>query len=143
MGRVSKKILFIMVILMQILGLSITKSYATTEEQYLKTYKIAETIGDPINSPEDYNPKNDPMAKADYNTFLKKANIVITIMRVIGTIAAVIAILAMGIKYMAGSIEEKATYKETMIPYVIGAIMLFAIPNLLGIIANLVNSMTF
>ena len=35
---------------------------------------------------------------------------------------------------MLGSVEEKAEYKKTMIPYVIGAILLFATSNLLGIV---------
>ena len=31
-----------------------------------------------------------------------------------------------GIKYIMGSVEEKAEYKQTMWPYVVGAILIFA-----------------
>ena len=38
--------------------------------------------------------------------------------------------MVIGIKYMMGSAEEKAEYKKTMIPYLIGAVLLFAAVNL-------------
>ena len=34
--------------------------------------------------------------------------------------------MVLGIKYMMGSAEEKAEYKKTFIPYIIGAVLLFA-----------------
>ncbi|MCI9110720.1 MAG: hypothetical protein HFH47_02775, partial [Bacilli bacterium] len=45
------------------------------------------------------------------------------------------------IKYMVGSVEEKASYKKSMMPYVLGAVMVFAITNLLGIIVNITNNL--
>ena len=33
--------------------------------------------------------------------------------------------MVLGIKYMVGSAEEKASYKKTMMPYIVGAILLF------------------
>ena len=39
---------------------------------------------------------------------------------------------------MMGSVEEKAQYKETMKPYLIGAIMLFGITNILYIIQSVI-----
>ena len=35
---------------------------------------------------------------------------------------------------MIGSVEEKAEYKKTMGPYALGAVMVFAITNILSII---------
>jgi type IV secretory pathway VirB2 component (pilin) len=43
----------------------------------------------------------------------------------IGMAVAVIVLLVLGIKYMIGSAEEKAEYKKTMIPYLVGAILVF------------------
>ena len=48
-------------------------------------------------------------------------NIIITI----GIILAVIVLLILGIKYMMGSASEKAEYKKTMIPYLVGAVLIF------------------
>lgn len=48
------------------------------------------------------------------------------IVQVVGIFAAVIIIMVIGIKYMMGSAEEKAEYKKVMIPYLVGALLLFA-----------------
>ena len=52
------------------------------------------------------------------------ANIV-SIITTIGIIVAVIVLLILGIKYMMGSASEKAEYKKTMIPYLVGAVLIF------------------
>ena len=49
----------------------------------------------------------------------------VTILQTVGVAAAIIILLILGIKYMMGSAEEKAEYKKTMIPYLIGAALLF------------------
>ena len=38
---------------------------------------------------------------------------------------AVVVLLVLGIKYMMGSASEKAEYKKTMIPYLVGALLIF------------------
>lgn len=43
----------------------------------------------------------------------------------IGAVVAVIVLLVLGIKYMIGSTSEKAEYKKSMIPYLVGAILVF------------------
>ena len=59
--------------------------------------------------------------------------------RLIGTAISVITLMTLGIRYMLGSANEKALYKETMGPYLIGAVMLFAIPNLIVIMYDLIT----
>lgn len=52
----------------------------------------------------------------------------------IGIGISVIVLLIIGIKYMMGSVEEKAEYKKSMLPYIIGVIFLAgasAIPSLI------------
>ena len=51
---------------------------------------------------------------------------IVSIIRTIGVVLAVIILMVLGIKYMMGSAEEKAEYKKSMLPYVIGAGVLFA-----------------
>lgn len=53
-------------------------------------------------------------------------NKVIQIVSTIGSIVSVIVIIVLGIKYMLGSVEEKANYKSSMLPYLIGAVLVFA-----------------
>ena len=67
---------------------------------------------------------------------------VLGIIRVGGTLIAVGTIMILGIKYMMGSAEEKAEYKKTMIPYLIGAILLFAGVNIAGWISNFAGSIS-
>ena len=40
-------------------------------------------------------------------------------------ILAIIIIAVLGVKYMMGSTEEKAEYKKTMMPYLVGAVLVF------------------
>lgn len=55
---------------------------------------------------------------------------VLGFVQVLGSAIAVIMIVVLGIKYMVGSVEEKAEYKKTMIPYAVGAICIFAASNI-------------
>lgn len=61
-------------------------------------------------------------------------NKVIRIASTIGSILSVIVIVVLGIKYMLGSVEEKAVYKKTLLPFFIGAIFIFAASNIANII---------
>lgn len=68
------------------------------------------------------------------------ANPIIGAIQTIGIVVAVITIIVLGIKYMAGSVDEKAEYKKTMIPYLIGAVLVVAITQIVGLIAKLVDN---
>ena len=59
---------------------------------------------------------------------------ILGIVQTVGSIAAVIVLVVLGIKYMMGSAEEKAEYKKTLIPYIIGAVLIFAASNVAGFI---------
>ena len=52
---------------------------------------------------------------------------IVGIIQVIGIVIAVVVIMVVGIKYMMGSVEEKAEYKKTMMPYIIGAVLFASI----------------
>lgn len=59
---------------------------------------------------------------------------IITIITTVGSIASVVVLVVLGIKYMMGSAEEKAEYKKTLMPYVIGAVLVFAASTIAGVI---------
>ena len=64
----------------------------------------------------------------------EKTENVLGIVQVIGSVVSVIMLMAIGIKYMLGSVEEKAEYKKTIIPYLIEAALVFSgttIPQIL------------
>lgn len=57
---------------------------------------------------------------------MKFGNKAITIIQVIGAVSSVIILMICGLKYMLGSVEEKSGYKKSMLPFLIGAVMLFS-----------------
>ena len=65
-------------------------------------------------------------------------NKTITILSVIGSLISVIVLIVLVIKYMLGSTEEKAEYKKSMLPYVIGAVSVFASSAIAGAIYNII-----
>ena len=65
---------------------------------------------------------------------------IIGILRGAGTVLSVITLIILGIKYMMGSVEEKATYKQTLLPYVIGAFFVFGITTILPIIIEVAKA---
>lgn len=66
-------------------------------------------------------------------------NNILGIIQIIGTLVSVGAIMILGIKYMVGSTEERAEYKKSMIPYIIGAVILFAAVNIANAIYDVVS----
>lgn len=59
---------------------------------------------------------------------------IIGILQTIGVVLAVVIMAVLGIKYMMGSAEEKAEYKKTMIPYIVGAACIFLAPTIANIV---------
>ena len=66
-------------------------------------------------------------------------NKIITVLRTIGILVSVGILIVLGIKYMVGSAEEKASYKKTMMPYLVGAVLIFAASALAQAIYNIVQ----
>ncbi len=58
----------------------------------------------------------------------------------IGIICSVIALMILGIKYMLGSVEQKAEYKKTFGIYILGASLVFAISTIVNLIYSIVKS---
>ena len=67
---------------------------------------------------------------------------VLGIITVIGIVVSVIVIAGLGIKYITGSAEEKAEYKKTMMPYVIGAALVFAASAIAGILYSFLSNIS-
>lgn len=69
-------------------------------------------------------------------------NKVIGLIRTVGTIISVGVLVVLGIKYMTASPEGKADYKSTMIPYLVGAIIVFAATWIATAIYDFATTMT-
>ena len=112
-SKIVKCVIFILLILTIISSLNI--SYAAISNP--DNYKVTITGGDRLRD---------------------MANKVIGVIQLAGSILSVVVLIVIGIKYMLGSVQEKAEYKKMLMPYIIGAICVFAIVNILGIIESIV-----
>ena len=127
MKRNTVNILFkILIFIMLIFAFTGTYSKANV--------KIEEEIKIAMLNPDDF----EPGAITGYDSVIEKGSIIIDVIRVIGIIVTVISLLILGIKFMTGSVEEKAEYKKTMIPYFIGVIIFFSLSTILTTIIELV-----
>ena len=93
----------------------------------------------------DLSVKIDEIAKGNNSVATDKVvnlgKTIVTIMQTIGIVVAVVVLLVLGIKYMMGSAEEKAEYKKTMIPYIVGAVLIFASTTIVNIVYQLANGL--
>lgn len=69
------------------------------------------------------------------------SNTLYNVLLVVGIIAAFIVGLIMGIKFILGSVEEKAEIKAMIIPYIIGCIVVFGAFTIWQIVVELLQSM--
>jgi len=72
-----------------------------------------------------------------YSEFTSIGGNIISVLQYVGIIAGVIVLSIIGFKYMLGSVEEKAEYKKTMLPYIVGCILLMSASILVEFIANI------
>ena len=118
------------VFLDDILQKSEIKEADVVAQQEAKVIEVASTPTtiDPGDwEPTDYTP-------ADTQKITSVASTIVAIIRVIGIIVMVIVLIVIGIKYMVGSASERAEYKKTMLPYIIGAVIFFSLSQLLALI---------
>ncbi len=92
-------------------------------------------------NPETWKPSSQTDA-ANATQIQNIGNSIIGFIQAVGSVLSVAVLAILGIKYMTGSVEEKAQYKKSMMPYVIGAIMIFAITNVLAIIVDIVKGVS-
>ena len=114
-----------LIILMIIIFAGIIFSYNISYAEELPLGDLNEYVREPTTSPD---------------KFHEKVNNFISVIQVVGSIASVVALIIIGIRYMYSSVEEKAEYKKTMLGYIIGCALVFSIVNILGVIYDVSTS---
>ena len=76
------------------------------------------------------------------NEVMGMGNQIIGIITTVGVVVAVVILLVLGIKYMMGSASEKAEYKKTMIPYLVGAVLIFGASAITKVVVGLASGIT-
>lgn len=98
----------------------------------IPSFSLATIVFNPIENPGSFQPV--PLNETDVNIVTNKASGIYSVIVVIGVVVSVISLMIIGIKYMVGSVEQKAEYKKTMIPYIIGIVLLLSISTILGVV---------
>ena len=83
---------------------------------------------------------SDAQSTIDEEQLRTETSSIFKILSTIGVVLSVIIGGILGIKFMMGSVEEKAQYKEHMKPYIIGISLVFCISAILRVIASLIKS---
>lgn len=93
--------------------------------------------GRKISELEKYRPN--VLSADDSELVIDKVGIVLGAIRNISVVVSVIALMVIGLKYIFGSVEEKANYKATLVPYVIGFVLAIAGTTLVNVIYKMVH----
>ena len=88
---------------------------------------------------EDYWHPANTSTKLNTKSIDNRTKRILGIIRGIGIVVSVIALMVIGIKEITGSIEEKSAIKKAMPVYVLGVIMVVAVTTLPSIIYQVVN----
>lgn len=74
-------------------------------------------------NPDSFNPSKATIASDEKEIITEKTGKIIGLLRNISIVIFVLALMVIGVKYIIGSVEQKARYKETLIPLIIGVAM--------------------
>ena len=94
------------------------------------------SISENINT-EDYRP-SEKINSDKLNSMVQR---IIGIIQVVGTVLSVIIITIIGLRYITGSVEERAEYKTTATLYIIGAILLFCTVTIVKLAYNITSGL--
>lgn len=95
-------------------------------------------VGSSIVTPGSVNPNTAGSTQRDIRRI---GGQIVGTLQSVGTIVSVIILVVLGIKYMIGSAEERAEYKKTMMPYLIGAILIFASVTIANMVYTFASSL--
>lgn len=90
-------------------------------------------------SPSDFDPSTSQSVTSEFRT-VTLANKILGMIQAVGSIASVATLVIIGIKYMLGSADEKAEYKSSLIPYIVGAILVFSASNIVSIVYKIMTT---
>lgn len=95
---------------------------------------ISNTVlaGDLINAFRDSTNPNGPGTEEVKD----RAGRIVGIIQVVGTMVSVGMLMVLGIKYMLGSADQKAEYRKSMMPYIVGSVLIFGFSNITQTIYN-------
>ena len=127
--KIIKRLIFIILIALVIFSVSpINTIYATGIDNIITGADDFISDGTSGRAPMDVNDLK-PMSDTIYNTLL-----------ILAIVIAVIVGLFIGIKFMTGSVAEKAEIKKTLIPYIAGCVVIFGAFAIWKLVVEIMSS---
>ncbi len=83
-----------------------------------------------------------PPSGTDNSALENISGSIVSTISTIGVVLSIVVLMVLGIKYMIGSTEEKAEYKKTFIPYLVGAVLIFAGSSIAQLVINFASGIT-
>lgn len=98
---------------------------------------VSGTMTNPIDNPG----AMDPGEPSGTTQVAQIGGTIASAVNAVGVIVSVAALAVIGIRYMMGSADERADYKQTMVPYIVGAVLLFGTTTIVNIIYQVATSL--
>ena len=117
-------------------GVQRHRDSSSSSGSILTTSEDTGTYTDSIN-PDDFHTDVTVSSSGTTMTFVRN---ILGVINVIGAIVLVATVALLGIKYVTGSLEERAEYKRSMIPIIIGAFLLFSTSTIINIVYSIVSN---
>lgn len=118
----------------------------TTKDKDMNTYTKQDyssdtSLSDVISGGDSFiDAGKDGSAKIDKGSLQNASSSIYNILLICGVIIAVLIGSIMGIKFMIGSVEEKAEIKAALVPFVIGCIVVFGAFGIWKIVVTIGNN---
>ncbi len=120
-----KKITFILFIIVAIVAITITPTYASVSMGWEQVAVSGNTSSTTATAVKDI------------------SGTILGVVQVIGVAVAVIMLIVLAIKYISAAPNDKAEIKKHAVVYVVGAVVLFAASGILGIIRDFANTVNY
>ena len=117
----------------------------TTKDKDMNTYTKQDyssdtSLSDVISGGDSFiDAGKDGSAKIDKGSLQNASSSIYNILLICGMIVAVLIGAILGIKFMIGSVEEKAEIKAALVPFVIGCILVVSTTTIVSFIYNAVK----
>lgn len=139
--KITNVILIILILLFGIINTSYARQSEKIDDKDTKITS-GHTAGEVISEAKGFIEKGEADAdnKISEESMKNLSNTIYNILLVVGIIIAIIVGLILGIKFIMGSLEEKAEVKNMIIPYIIGCVVLFGAFTIWQIVVELLQS---
>ena len=115
------------------------KQYYHPKRDSDSTYASTTQVDDTIEKADEFT--NEGSSQIDATELQNFSNMLYNALLIIGIIIAVIVGAILGIKFMMGSVGEKADIKKLLVPYVVGCIIVFGAFGIWKLVVTILANM--